>query len=66
MKDSLLSGIGIVRQRKIRNVVISGGHINPEPLRELIDTVDAYKIDLKSFSQDFYSEYVRGELKPVL
>ena len=28
--------------------------------------VDAINVDLKSFSQDFYTEYVSGELKPVL
>jgi glutathione S-transferase len=25
---------------------------------------DAVKVDLKGFTQEFYSEYVRGELKP--
>jgi pyruvate formate lyase activating enzyme len=54
------------RKRKIRNVVVTGGHILQEPLEELLDSVDAVKIDLKAFSQDFYASYVRGELKPVL
>ncbi len=54
------------RKKGIKNVVITGGHINPEPLRELIGVVDAIKIDLKSFSQRFYTDYVRGELEPVL
>jgi len=54
------------RRRGIRNVVVSGGHINAEPLQELLRKVDAVKIDLKGFSQDFYTQYVRGELKPVL
>jgi pyruvate formate lyase activating enzyme len=54
------------RRRGVRNVVVSGGHINAEPLQELVGTVDAIKIDLKGFSQDFYTQYVRGELKPVL
>ena len=54
------------RQKNIRNVVITGGHINPEPLVELIKVVDAIKVDLKAFTQDFYTQYVRGELQPVL
>lgn len=54
------------REKKLKTVVITGGHINPEPLHELIQVVDAIKIDLKGFSQDFYSKYVRGELQPVL
>lgn len=50
----------------IRNVVVTGGHINPEPLEDLTKVVDAIKIDLKAFTQDFYTNYVRGELKTVL
>ena len=54
------------RKRGLRNLVITGGHINQEPLQELIKVVDGIKVDLKSFSQDFYTKYVRGELNPVL
>ncbi|MFQ6110314.1 MAG: AmmeMemoRadiSam system radical SAM enzyme [Candidatus Aminicenantales bacterium] len=54
------------RRKAIKNVVITGGHINPEPLQDLVKVVDAIKVDLKSFSQSFYTKYVRGELEPVL
>ncbi len=54
------------RKKGVRNVVITGGHINPEPMEDLTKVVDAIKIDLKAFSQDFYTNYVRGELQPVL
>ena len=54
------------RRKGLKNVVITGGHINPEPLKNLIKVVDAIKIDLKAFNQRFYTQYVRGELKPVL
>ena len=54
------------RKKGIKNVVITGGHVNPEPLEELIGAVDAIKVDLKAFTQSFYTDYVRGELQPVL
>jgi len=54
------------RRKGLRNVVVTGGHISPEPLEALIKVVDAIKVDLKAFNQDFYTEYVRGELQPVL
>ncbi len=54
------------RRKGIRNVVVTGGHISPEPLEALIQVVDAIKVDLKAFQQDFYTAYVRGELQPVL
>lgn len=56
----------MARRKNIKNVVITGGHINQDPLKELTNVVDAIKVDLKAFSQEFYSQYVRGELKPVL
>jgi len=54
------------RSRGIRSVVVTAGHIKPQPLRDLIPVVDAIKVDLKGFNQKFYTEYVRGELKTVL
>jgi pyruvate formate lyase activating enzyme len=54
------------RRDGIKNCVVTGGHISAEPLAQLIKAVDAIKIDLKGFNQGFYTNYVRGELKPVL
>ncbi len=56
----------IASTERIRNLVVTGAHIRPEPLRELIGAVDAIKIDLKGFSKSFYEEYVRGDLSAVL
>jgi pyruvate formate lyase activating enzyme len=54
------------RKKGIKNLVVTGAHVNPEPFKDLLEVVDGVKIDLKAFSQDFYTEYVRGELQPVL
>jgi len=54
------------RRRGLRSLVVTGGHINPEPLADLLGVVDAVKIDLKGFNEGFYRTYVRGALKPVL
>lgn len=54
------------RRKGIKNCVVTGGHIQPEPLQDLLQVVDAVKIDLKAFRQDFYTANVRGELQPVL
>jgi len=56
----------LARKKGIRNVVVTAGYINPEPLTDLLLVVEAIKVDLKAFNQNFYSEYVRGELQPVL
>ncbi len=54
------------RKKGIKNVVVTGAHINLEPFQDLLKVVDGVKIDLKAFNQDFYTKYVRGELDPVL
>lgn len=54
------------RREGVKNCVVTGGHIKPDPLAELVKVVDAIKIDLKGFTQDFYKNHVRGELQPVL
>ncbi|MBC7364766.1 MAG: AmmeMemoRadiSam system radical SAM enzyme [Candidatus Aminicenantes bacterium] len=56
----------IARRKGLKNVVVSAGYINPQPLADLLKVVEAVKIDLKAFNQDFYHQYVRGELQPVL
>jgi len=62
MMDTAQAG----RKQGLRSVVVTGGHINPEPLADLVKAVDAIKVDLKAFSQEFYTEQVRGTLQPVL
>ena len=54
------------RKAKLKSVVVSNGFIRPEPLRAVCEAVDAIKIDLKSYSEKYYREVVRGELRPVL
>lgn len=50
----------------IKNVLVTAAYINPEPLREICQYVDAANVDLKSFSDDFYREVCDARLAPVL
>ncbi|WP_415238394.1 AmmeMemoRadiSam system radical SAM enzyme [Seleniivibrio woodruffii] len=52
------------RQAGLKNVIVSNGMINPEPVRELIPFLDAANIDLKGFTEEFYQEH-GGRLKTV-
>jgi len=53
-------------RKGIKSVMISNGYINKKPLRQLCKELSAVKIDLKAFSESFYRDYCKGELKPVL
>ncbi|MEJ2720068.1 MAG: AmmeMemoRadiSam system radical SAM enzyme [bacterium] len=50
----------------VLSVVVTGGYIQKEPLVKLCAKADAIKVDLKSYSEDYYRDVVNGELKPVL
>jgi pyruvate formate lyase activating enzyme len=50
----------------LRNVLVTAGYINRNPLRRLCKVADAANCDLKAFDDDFYRENCGGELKPVL
>jgi pyruvate formate lyase activating enzyme len=50
----------------IRSVAVSNGFMQQEALRAAYGKMDAVKIDLKAFSDGFYREVVKAQLKPVL
>jgi pyruvate formate lyase activating enzyme len=56
----------IAKSEDLKNVVVSNGYINPEPLRELCLYIDAFNIDLKAFNNEFYKTYTNSSLDPVL
>lgn len=50
----------------LKNVAVTNGFINVEPLRELLPVMDAFNVDLKAFSDHFYRRMTGGRLAPVL
>jgi len=56
----------LAHEKGLKNVVVSSGYVNPEPLKKLLPLLDAIKIDLKGFDENFYQEIVGGHLQPVL
>jgi pyruvate formate lyase activating enzyme len=56
----------LARVKGLKTSIISNGFINPAPWRELLKVLDAVKIDLKGFSEEFYREVCSAELRPVL
>ena len=54
------------REKDIRNVWVTCGYINPEPLNELCGVMDAANVDLKSFDDSIYKKLNAGKLQPIL
>lgn len=54
----------LIHEREMKNVVVSNGFINEEPLKKLLPLIDASNIDLKAFNPEFYKK-VGGDLDVV-
>ncbi len=56
----------LARKKRIKNICVTNGFINQEPLKQLYKYIDGVNIDLKSFSDQFYRKYTEAWLQPVL
>lgn len=56
----------LARQTGLKNILVSNGYINTEPLQKLATVIDAANIDLKSFNDKTYLKLTGGKLEPVL
>ena len=60
--------ISVAEQAKIadlKTVMVTNGYINRPPLEALIPYMDAFNVDLKAFSEDFYQSITHARLEPV-
>ncbi|CAK7087077.1 AmmeMemoRadiSam system radical SAM enzyme [Tissierella sp.] len=55
-----------IKEESLKNVMVTNGYINEEPLRELLPYVDAMNIDLKSIEDSFYKSICKGSIDPVI
>lgn len=56
----------IALDRNLKNVIVSNGFMSSHCLERLNGLIHGANIDLKSFSDDFYTKICDGKLKPVL
>lgn len=49
----------------LKNVMVSNGFINESPAKEMIELTDAFNIDIKGFTEDFYKRHTSSSLEPV-
>lgn len=54
------------KEKGLKNVLVTNGFLNEEPLREILPFIDAANIDLKSFNSEFYKKICKGKLSSIL
>ncbi|NQU79139.1 AmmeMemoRadiSam system radical SAM enzyme [Candidatus Woesearchaeota archaeon] len=56
----------IAHKNGLKNIIVTNGYLNPEPVKLLYKHIDACNVDLKSFNEEFYIKYCNGRLQPIL
>ena len=56
----------LARERGLKNIFVTSGHINEAPLREMATVLDAANIDLKYFKEESYRRISRVGMQPIL
>ncbi len=54
------------RERGVKAVAVTAGYLYDAPRREFFAHLDAVNVDLKAFTDEFYSDITRSHLQPVL
>lgn len=56
----------LAREKNLKIIYVSNGYMSNESMEEILTFVDAFNIDLKGFSQDFYKKICKADLDVVL
>lgn len=56
----------LAHKNGLKNILVSAGYVEKDPLRELLPFIDAANIDIKSMDDSFYRKYCGAALQPVL
>ncbi|MDY0266912.1 MAG: AmmeMemoRadiSam system radical SAM enzyme [Methanimicrococcus sp.] len=56
----------LAQKSELSVVLVTNGYLTPEALEMLAPHIDGYCVDLKSFSDSFYSDICSAKLDPVL
>jgi pyruvate formate lyase activating enzyme len=64
--EYIVDSAPLVRERGGSVVMVSNGYVNPGPLEALLEVTDAWNVDIKAWSDDFYRERCDGRRDAVL
>jgi len=56
----------VAHEMGLRTVMVTNGYVTREALHEIYDHIDAANVDLKAFTENFYSKVTLTHLQPVL
>lgn len=63
--EFVLDTAKLAHSKGLKNILVTNGYVELEPLEELLDYIDAANVDLKGFTDKFYKGFCGGRLEPV-
>jgi pyruvate formate lyase activating enzyme len=64
--EFMLDTARLAQKKGLKNVMVTNGFINPAPLKELLPFIDAFSVDLKAFTDEFYKNYTLSRIAPII
>ena len=56
----------LAKEAGLKTVYVTNGYITPEALEHISPYLDAFRVDIKAFTDEFYKKTCSAKLKPVL
>ena len=56
----------LAHDKGLKNILVSAGYVEKEPLREILPYIDAANIDIKAMDDLFYRKFCGATLSPIL
>lgn len=63
--EYVLDTARLAHEKGLKNVLVTNGFINSQPLVKLLPYIDAMNIDVKAFSDEYYQQVCAGRLNNV-
>jgi pyruvate formate lyase activating enzyme len=64
--ETIMEVAPLIREKGLKNVMVTNGFMEPDPLSRLLEFIDAMNIDIKSIRPGFYRRLCKARLEPVL
>jgi pyruvate formate lyase activating enzyme len=56
----------LAHQAGLKTIYVTNGYITEEALRDISPNLDAFRVDIKAFNDEFYKKTCKAHLQPVL
>jgi len=63
--EYLLETAPLARAAGLKNVLVTNGYVEEEPLKQILPFIDAMNVDVKSMRDEFYRKLCRGRADPA-